>query len=72
MLELSDKEKVTTINMLRALLGRVDNTQKRQVMYAETRKAQKGSKGKEEGFLWAHQPQEKSVGLKEGQHRLPN
>ena len=32
-------------------------------MYAERQKLQKGSKEKEESFLWAHQPQEKSVGL---------
>lgn len=53
------------INMLRALLGRVDNTQEKTGnVCRETEKLQKGSKGKEEGFLWAHQPQEKSVGLK--------
>ena len=33
-------------------------------MYAERQKLQKGSKEKGESFPWAHQPQEKSVGLK--------
>ena len=48
--------------MLRALLGRVDNAREKTGNVCRETEAPERIKRKE-SFLWAHQPQEKSVGL---------